>query len=172
MQVYWSEPRNDQTGQHFKFSILSKPHVTLCSSFCCWSIMRDYECTRHKNLLSSCDERANKLTDILSFKQCTLTFSKGTVRILTFVCRCSYIFPVSRTLLDMPKSAILHILLWSTRTLRAARSRWIICGNILSMFSKLTFNGCLQRQARLLTVLQLTISCFLLLELGITLLKF
>jgi hypothetical protein len=77
--------------------------------------------------------------------------------------------PVSRTLLDMPKSAILHILLWSTRTLRAARSRWIICGHITSVFSKLICNGCLQQQSRLLTILQVIIPCLLLLTFRATL---
>ena len=84
------------------------------------------------------------------------------MQIPTFVCRCSYMSPVSRTLLDMPKSAILHILLWSTRTLRAARSRWIICGHITSVFSKLNCNGCLQQQSGLLTILQVIIRCLLL----------
>ena len=76
--------------------------------------------------------------------------------------------PVSRTLLDMPKSAILHILLWSTRTLRAARSRWIICGHITSVFSKLNCNGCHQEQSRLPTILQVINPCLLLTTLTVT----
>lgn len=92
------------------------------------------------------------------------------MQIPTFVCRCSYMSPVSRTLLDMPKSAILHILLWSTKTLRAARSRWIICGHITSIFSKLTCNGCLQKQSRLLTTMQVIVPCLLLPTIRATLL--
>lgn len=42
-------------------------------------------------------------------------------------CLVSITSPSSLANLDMPKSAILHSLLWSTRTFLAARSRWMIC---------------------------------------------
>lgn len=44
-------------------------------------------------------------------------------------CLVSITSPSSLANLDMPKSAILHSLLWSTRTFLAARSRWMICAS-------------------------------------------
>jgi hypothetical protein len=38
-------------------------HVKLCASFCWWSKMGENESTRHGNLLFSCGERVDKLTD-------------------------------------------------------------------------------------------------------------
>ena len=44
-------------------------------------------------------------------------------------CLVSITSPSSFANLDIPKSAILHSLLWSTSTFLAARSRWMICKN-------------------------------------------
>ena len=115
-------------------------------------------------------QTAHSLTAI--FAEFRSNYSKVTKQILTLVCLCSYMSPVSRTLLDIPKSAILHILLWSTRTLRAARSRWIICGHITTAFSNLICNGCLQQQSRILTILQVMILCLLLPKFRVTLIIF